>query len=123
MISLSLPYPASINNYYGRRRGGGVYIKEDGAKYRKHVIDYVAINKIPCFFKELSVKIILTVGDKRRKDIDNGLKCLLDALEHAKAYKNDSQIVKLDVEKRYSKNNASCLVEITELESSIYDND
>ena len=38
--------------------------------------------------------------DRRRRDIDNVQKALLDALEHGRAYRDDSQIVRLAIERR-----------------------
>ena len=37
--------------------------------------------------------------DNRRRDIDNVQKALLDALQHGGAYADDSQIVRLSIEK------------------------
>ncbi len=40
----------------------------------------------------LSLKILLIPPDKRKRDMDNLLKGLLDSLEHAGVYDNDNQI-------------------------------
>ena len=40
-LHLVLPYPPSINSYYGRTRTGQVYIKEKGRDYRKHLLIYI----------------------------------------------------------------------------------
>ena len=46
----------------------------------------------------VSVKIDLFFSDKRRRDIDGPIKAILDALTGV-VYKDDSQIVKLEVTK------------------------
>jgi len=48
----------------------------------------------------LSVEVLLYPPDRRRRDLDNTLKGLLDALEHAGVYLDDSLIERLSVEKR-----------------------
>ena len=45
----------------------------------------------------LAVHIALFPPDRRKRDVDNVLKSLLDACEHAGCYENDSQIDELHV--------------------------
>ena len=47
----------------------------------------------------LSVVVEVTVPDKRRRDIDNVVKALLDAMEQAGCYEDDSQIENLIVQR------------------------
>ena len=47
----------------------------------------------------LEVDVIVFPPDRRRRDIDNVQKALLDALQHGGAYDDDSQIVRLSIEK------------------------
>ncbi len=47
----------------------------------------------------LSVKIDMHPPDARRRDVDNVLKPLLDALQHGGAFRDDSQIDKLTIER------------------------
>ena len=100
---LTLPLPPSVNNYYGHHckfRSAAVYIKPKGKTYRRQVLDYVIRNNyqfqanIP-----LSITIKINPSSKRKWDLDNRLKSLLDALTHAKVWEDDSLIYKLTVEK------------------------
>lgn len=43
----------------------------------------------------LAVSIRVYPPDKRRRDLDNLMKCLIDALQHAGMYQDDSQIDRL----------------------------
>ena len=97
-ITLELPYPPSINHYYGRGRSGQVYIKPKGKAYRKCVIwaslEVSCRGDWPNFRKgqPLSMSLIAYPPDKRRRDLDNILKALKDAMQHAHVYKDDCQI-------------------------------
>lgn len=48
----------------------------------------------------LDLEVIVYPPDRRRRDIDNLQKALLDALAHGGAYHDDSQIARLTVERR-----------------------
>lgn len=98
MIQLNLPYPPSVNHYYGRIKNR-VYIKPTGKAYRE-LICYTlweGIGKdgkwdgIP-MHGDLMVEIIIYPPDKRKRDIDNIKKALFDALQHAGLYLDDNQI-------------------------------
>lgn len=105
MIQLELFCPPSINNYYGRRKTGGVYIKAAGVKYRQDVALIVRHAGIEPLEGDLIMEIDFYPPDRRRRDWDNILKCLCDSLEsdekrqYCGAYYNDNQIVKGTVEK------------------------
>jgi crossover junction endodeoxyribonuclease RusA len=47
----------------------------------------------------LAVQVQIHPPDNRRRDIDNVQKALLDAMQHGGAYRDDSQIVRLSIEK------------------------
>lgn len=97
-LVLILNYAPSVNHYWlanGNRR----YISPRGRAFRQHVIDSCPANH-RAFGGRLAVSINVWPPDHRRRDIDNILKSLLDSLEHAGAYVNDSQIDKLLVIRR-----------------------
>ncbi|WP_419810783.1 RusA family crossover junction endodeoxyribonuclease [Bacterioplanoides sp.] len=97
LLSLRLPYPPSINNYYGRTRTGRVFIKAHGKQFRQEVGDLIR----PMLLKTLDCRIRLWVEmyppDRRRRDVDNIKKALLDALTHAEVYDDDCLIDDLRV--------------------------
>lgn len=86
---IELPYPPSLNRYY-RHVGARVLISKGGRLYRKAVCDLVT--GVGTYGGRLKVEIVLNPPDNRRRDVDNALKATLDALKHAKVYKDDSQI-------------------------------
>ncbi|MCC7407526.1 MAG: RusA family crossover junction endodeoxyribonuclease [Phycisphaeraceae bacterium] len=92
MLEVELPFPPSVNHYWRHFRGRMV-ISEQGRRYRETVrIALAAMNVRPakgC----VAVRVEAFPPDRRRRDLDNLLKALCDALEHGGAFLNDSQIV------------------------------
>ena len=66
----------------------------------------------------LAVDVEVFPPDNRRRDLDNCLKSLLDALEKAGAYHDDSQIVDLRARKRNVVPAGSVVVTINQVEDN-----
>ncbi len=64
---------------------------------------------------KLAVEVEIYPPDNRRRDVDNIQKALLDALQHGGAYVDDSQIVKLSLEKHEPLPGGRTVVKIREL--------
>lgn len=116
-----LPWPPSVNCYI-RRGNNRSYMTKKGKEFRDEVINEVAerdssVWKTPrvALSGRLAIHIELTAPDKRKRDIDNHVKAVLDALEHAGAYVNDSQIDELRVKRLHVESPGACDVTITEL--------
>lgn len=101
-IVLQLPWPPSINHYW-RHSKNGHYISAEGKAYRELV--YYSCNPYRNKFQSscrLHVSIEAYPPDRRKRDLDNILKSLLDALQHAKVYEDDSQIDFLSIRRNES---------------------
>ena len=98
-MELELPYPPSVNHYW-RRVGARTLISRGGRVFRQAVCSILAARGIRPIDGALEVEIELYPPDRRRRDVDNTQKSLLDALAHGGAYLDDSQIVHLDTWKR-----------------------
>jgi crossover junction endodeoxyribonuclease RusA len=98
MIKLRLDFPPSTNTYY-RMVNNRMLISEKGRKYRQNVLTacMCQLKRFPKLSGRLSVRIIATTPDKRRRDLDNLLKATLDSLQHAGIYLDDSQIDDLSI--------------------------
>lgn len=96
MITLLLPYPPTINHYYGVR-GKARFIKPEGIAFRAAVEDQVKPKMLPMILGDVEIVIQIIPPDNRKRDIDNVLKGLLDSLTKAKVWKDDSQIVDLRI--------------------------
>jgi crossover junction endodeoxyribonuclease RusA len=99
MAVFKLPFPPSLNHYW-RRVGCRTLISREGRRFRDRVTAILAAENARPIAGWLSVWIDFYPPDNRRRDIDNLPKAVLDALQHGGAYMDDSQIVRLHLEKR-----------------------
>jgi len=101
MTVLTLPWPPSVNHYW-RHVGARVLISRQGREYRRAVIRDLQLQTFPPSGKHhrLAVNINVFPPDRRRRDLDNLLKSVLDAMEHAGVYADDAQIDQLIVSRR-----------------------
>jgi len=98
VLELELPLPPSVNGYY-RHVGPRVLISREGRAFRRRVCSTLAALGVRPMEGPLALEIEVYPPDNRRRDIDNVQKALLDALQHGGAYHDDSQIVRLVIEK------------------------
>lgn len=109
MITLTFPYPPSINNYWlasGHRR----YISKRGMEFKKAVQE--ACVGIPSFEdQKVEVSILLFPRDKRLLDVDNVCKAILDSMNGI-IYADDQNVWKLSIERREKIKGGGCQVTI-----------
>ncbi|OHB58817.1 MAG: hypothetical protein A2Y12_00245 [Planctomycetes bacterium GWF2_42_9] len=90
-ITIELPYPPSINHYF-KRRGNRTFIGREGMMFRKRVCSVLMAANVKPMAGMLAMKVRAYPPDRRKRDIDNIQKPLLDALEKGRAFYNDCQI-------------------------------
>jgi crossover junction endodeoxyribonuclease RusA len=112
MINLILPYPPSVNHYWGVS-GKQRFLGKKGKEFRQAVAEACLDLEVKTMEGNVSVFVALWPPDKRTRDIDNTIKPLLDAMEHAGVYENDCQINQLHVVRKDPIKGGACAVVIT----------
>lgn len=116
MLLLELPHPPSVNTYW-RSNGNRRFISAEGQKFKKAVAEYVIDQKVPKLGNiRLKVLIFYHPRDKRRTDLDNRLKGVLDALQDAGVYDDDEQIDHLTIQRGQIKSGGGVTVAIETFE-------
>jgi len=91
-VTYELPWPPSVNHYY-RRVGPRTLISRAGREFRRRVSRILVARRLPPAVGRLAVTVEVYPPDRRRRDIDNLLKAVLDACQHGGAFPDDSRIV------------------------------
>jgi len=109
VITIKLPYPPSINNYWqasGHRR----YISKRGIVFKEAVAR--ACEGLQGFDNQpVEVNVILHPRDARLMDVDNCGKAICDSLQ-GYLYDNDQQVWKLTIERAEKIKGGGCVVTI-----------
>lgn len=95
-MELELPYPPTVNHLWKRYRNRTVLSRE-GREYRRAVRLALAMRSVRPLLGPLVVAIEVHPPDRRRRDLDNLHKLLLDSMGNGGAYFDDSQIDKLTI--------------------------
>jgi crossover junction endodeoxyribonuclease RusA len=109
-----LPLPPSVNTYW-RKSPRGMYITQQGKDFRLQVAEIVAERSVMKFgTARLFMAVRLCMRDRRGSDLDNRLKALCDALEHAGVFDDDEQIDELHILRGPIMKGGQCFVMISE---------
>jgi len=130
ILELKLPFPPSTNHY---KKVGALVKTKTGKMYQKRVnsretvafyyqVYMISKMNMPSEWLKFAcsdeitfeVCVDLYPPNKRRYDLDNRLKVLLDSFVHAHIIKDDSQITRLVVEKMDNIEQGQVIVRIRE---------
>lgn len=96
-LEITLPWPPTVNTYY-RNFNGRSIISKKGREYRVAVAEQVLIQRAAKHLDHaVKVEIKAYRPDRRRRDLDNLLKSLLDSMTHAGVMSDDALIEDLRV--------------------------
>ena len=117
LLSVAIPdLPPTVNHIY--RTWGGRGRTKTPATRRWQERTAATLSAIwrhtqkATYTEDVAVSLIFVTKDRRRWDIDNRLKALLDTLTMAKVIKDDSQIKRLSAERVKGEETKTC-VEVT----------
>lgn len=121
VIRMTLPWPPSVNRYWRHPTRGALagrhLISEEGRRYRVSVIEVVrSTQTCERMQGSLCVRIDAYPPDRRRRDLDNILKSLLDSITHAGVIEDDSLIDDLHIVRRELRKNGAIEIQIFESE-------
>ncbi len=114
-IVLYLPWPPTVNAYYKNSRSGHRYLDKSVRAFRE-LVQKAIHEQCPGLHldEKLFVDVFLFPPDRRKRDLDNYMKGLLDALTEAELWDDDSQIDQLHIYRGELVKNGSVCIEISE---------
>ena len=112
-MKFTLPIPPSINAMYRRKTYGyGLYKTAEARLWIVEAKKIILKDRKKTILGKVDIDAFFYFA--RDRDIDSSLKSLLDVLQEAKVYKNDSQVYSLLVQKQKDKDNPRVELEILE---------
>ena len=122
-VELVLPWPPSVNHYWGttRLKTGGVrrYISHAGVNFAEECGKIIAActigRKDLPYLGSVAIKIDLFPPDRRQRDIDNVLKPLFDVLKKFSVIDDDKQIDRLVMERWQPVKGGRCRLFVTSI--------
>lgn len=121
VITLRLPFPPSVNAMWRTPNkgplAGRTMLSGEGRAYRKAVNDQVTLQRVVRheLKGKLALSLIARPPDRRKRDLDNLLKGILDALQHAAVIDDDGEIDDLRIRRGLVVRNGEIEVHICEI--------
>lgn len=93
IFELYTSYPPSVNNYYVKTQRG-IFISQKGKKFRDTLMQdaHEQLGGMIPLPEKVRLEVVAWVPDLRKRDLDNLLKPIQDAMIHANLLVDDSQI-------------------------------
>lgn len=115
VLEAALPWPPSVNHYWATR-GKSRYLSPHAQRWHKEAWATLrAAWRGKPMRGEVAVLVVLHPPDRRRRDLDNLLKAVLDALVKAQVLRDDSQVAELHAVRREARRPGGVLVRVEEL--------
>lgn len=118
MTFKDLPYPPTVNTYW-RHVDGKTLLSAKARQYRKDACYLIQLQMgvdAKTFDRSIAMTIVAYMPDRRKRDLDNILKPILDVFTHAGVYLDDSQIDYLTIRRGPVKASGTLTVTIQEMQ-------
>ncbi len=116
-LEIELPYPPTVNSYWRTNyKAGKTYISKKSKEFQSKV--FIACMGYLLIKGKVRVEVDLYPPDRRKRDIDNPMKALLDALTKAKIIEDDSFIDQLKITRKEIVKQGKTVVRIFQLEGN-----
>jgi len=114
-VVLHLPWPPTVNSYYKTTRHGQRYLDKKVRQFRDVVAESVH-EQMPGMTLDESIfmEVYLFPPDRRKRDLDNYMKGLLDAMTNAGVWDDDSLIDQLHIYRGEIVDGGSVRVELSD---------
>lgn len=124
LLEVVLPWPPSVNHMY-RPGGRGRRLLTAQAKQFRETVSVLVLDRCNRTKAELPIVGAIAIeaiacppDDLRRRDLDNTLKATLDALQHARAFCDDSQVGQITIRWGWTVNDGSMRISIGRIEGN-----
>ena len=114
-VVLYLPWPPTVNNYYKVSRHGQRYLHKRVKEFRDQVCEAIA-EQCPDLRidDQVFMEVYLYPPDRRKRDLDNHMKGLLDGITQSGLWEDDSQVDQLHIYRGEIVANGSVRIEIAD---------
>lgn len=109
MTGIVLPFPISTNRLY-RAVGGSSILSASYRAWKREAGLLIMSQRPQKHIGPVKVTAVLCAPDKRKRDADNSLKCLLDALKDARVIEADDNSIVREVTARWVSSGEPCTV-------------
>jgi crossover junction endodeoxyribonuclease RusA len=113
MITITLPWPPSVNHYWRTWRRPDAD-QPAGARISRAGRGNPQGRQHDASGRALAVHVELHPPDRRKRDVDNTFKAIGDSLQHGGAFQDDSQIVWLLLERAEGGAGGKVIVRVAE---------
>tara|TARA_R110002020_G_C16295509_1_gene772759 strand:- start:1440 stop:1787 length:348 start_codon:yes stop_codon:yes gene_type:complete len=110
---VTLPWPPTVNTYWRSVNGRNILSKK-AREYKKLAAKFLVAMDLK---GDLKVVIECNMPDKRRRDLDNLLKPLLDVMDECGVYEDDSQISDLRILKSSYGDKGTVTINVKEMDN------
>ncbi len=114
-MKIEIPIQALTQNVYYRKFQNRLIISKRGKDYKELVNNY--IQSYPKILGKVKLDLVFYFKDKRKRDLDNLHKCLIDSMKNI-LFEDDDMIYKINLEKHIGVGIDKIIINIDSMEEN-----